>query len=42
MYYPPDYIDNTADERKLLTVLRSLLTEWKEPDLDIASGFFDR
>ena len=41
MYHPPDYIDNTADERKLLTVLRCLLTEWNERELDIASGFFE-
>ncbi|WP_119071972.1 helicase-related protein [Aggregatilinea lenta] len=41
MYHPPDYIDNTADERTLGTVLRCLLTEWDERELDIASGFFE-
>jgi len=25
VYQPPDYIDNTADERTLLVVLRALL-----------------
>src|SRR5687767_13615754 len=41
MYHPPDYIDNTADERVLMTVLNCLLTEWGERELDIASGFFE-
>jgi superfamily II DNA or RNA helicase len=41
MYHPPDYIDNTSDERKLVNVLNALLTEWGERELDIASGFFE-
>lgn len=41
MYHPPDYIDNTADERVLGIVLHRLLTEWDEEELDIASGFFE-
>lgn len=41
MYHPPDYIDNTADERMLETVLNALLLEWGEKELDIASGFFE-
>jgi len=41
MYHPPDYIDNSTDERKLRTVLHCLLTEWGEKRLDIASGFFE-
>lgn len=41
MYHPPDYIDNTTDERTLKTVLHALLTTWGERDLDIASGFFE-
>jgi superfamily II DNA or RNA helicase len=41
MYHPPDYIDNTADERVLMTVLNCLMTEWGERELDVASGFFE-
>jgi PLD-like domain len=41
MYHPPDYIDNSSDDRKLRTVLYSLLTDWGEKRLDIASGFFE-
>ena len=41
MYHPPDYIDNIVDERKLVTVLNCLLSEWNETELDIASGFFE-
>ena len=41
MYHPPDYIDNTADERTLQIVLDCLLNEWRETELDIASGFFE-
>jgi len=41
MYHPPDYIDNTSDERKLLVVLNCLLLEWAEKELDVASGFFE-
>ena len=41
MYHPPDYIDNTAEERKLMVVLRRLLLEWGDKELDVASGFFE-
>jgi len=41
VYHPPDYIDNTAEERILGIVLHRLLTEWDEKELDIASGFFE-
>ncbi|MBZ0299671.1 MAG: helicase [Anaerolineae bacterium] len=41
MYHPPDYIDNTIDERTLMTVLNALLTDWGEQELDVASGFFE-
>lgn len=41
MYHPPDYIDNTTEDRRLQVVLRRLLTEWAERELDIASGFFE-
>jgi len=41
MYHPPDYIDNTSDERMLVTVLTHLLLDWGEVELDIASGFFE-
>jgi superfamily II DNA or RNA helicase len=40
-YHPPDYIDNLTPERQLGEVLRRLLTEWGERELDIASGFFE-
>ena len=40
-YKPPDYIDNTADERKLVTVLSNLIIEAHQRELDIASGFFE-
>lgn len=41
MYHPPDYIDNTTAERQLREVLRRLLIDWGERELDIASGFFE-
>ena len=41
VYQPPDYIDNTADERTLLVVLRALLHDWEQRHLDVASGFFE-
>ncbi len=41
MYHPPDYIDNITNDRQLREVLRCLLTEWGESELDIASGFFE-
>ena len=40
-YHPPDYIDNTTADRQLREVLRCILTEWGERELDIASGFFE-
>ena len=40
-YYPPDYIDNTATNKKLYTVLNSLIQEGEQRQLDIASGFFE-
>ncbi|MGV2437201.1 MAG UNVERIFIED_CONTAM: hypothetical protein LVT10_21785 [Anaerolineae bacterium] len=40
-YFPPDYLDNTSEERQLKHVLTSLLQEWKETELDVASGFFE-
>ena len=40
-YFPPDYIDNTTDDRKLVTVLTNLITTWEQHELDIASGFFE-
>jgi len=41
MYHPPDYIDNITTDRQLREVLRRLLIEWGETELDIASGFFE-
>ncbi len=41
MYHPPDYIDNTSSERELREVLRAVLLDWGEQELDIASGFFE-
>jgi len=41
MYHPPDYIDNITADRQLREVLRCLLIEWGETELDIASGFFE-
>lgn len=41
MYHPPDYIDNITADRQLREVLRCLLTEWGEQELDIASGYFE-
>ncbi|MEO8393208.1 MAG: helicase-related protein [Chloroflexota bacterium] len=41
MYHPPDYIDNITNDRQLREVLRCLLIEWGEKELDIASGFFE-
>lgn len=41
MYHPPDYIDNITADRQLREVLRCLLVEWGEKELDIASGFFE-
>jgi len=41
VYHPPDYIDNTSDDRQLLNTLWHLLTEWDADYLDIASGFFE-
>ncbi len=40
-YYPPDYIDNTTVERRLVTVLNELLVNVGQDELDIASGFFE-
>jgi superfamily II DNA or RNA helicase len=39
-YHPPDYADNTDDERKMHTILRQMLSIG-ENRLDIASGFFE-
>jgi SNF2 family DNA or RNA helicase len=41
MYHPPDYIDNITSDRQLREVLRRLLIDWGEAELDIASGFFE-
>ncbi len=41
MYHPPDYIDNTSSERRLVDVLNALLLDWGETELDVASGFFE-
>lgn len=41
MYHPPDYIDNITADRQLREVLRCILTEWDERELDVASGFFE-
>jgi len=40
-YNPPDYIDNTSEERRLLHVLREFILGWQPGYLDIASGFFE-
>lgn len=34
MYHPLDYIDNTAEERRLGAVLHRLLTEWDGTELN--------
>lgn len=39
-YHPPDYADNTDDDRKMHTILRQMLSTG-ESRLDIASGFFE-
>lgn len=40
-YYPPDYSDNTAEDRILQNVLNSLIIEGGQQQLDVASGFFE-
>jgi superfamily II DNA or RNA helicase len=39
-YHPPDYADNTDDERSMHTILRQIIRSG-ESRLDIASGFFE-
>jgi len=34
MYHPPDYVDNIPTDRQLREVLRCLLIEWGEAELN--------
>jgi|GEM_PF-2770517 len=34
MYHPPDYVDNITTDRQLREVLRCLLIEWGEAELN--------
>jgi superfamily II DNA or RNA helicase len=39
-YHPPDYADNTDDDRKMYEILRQMIAHG-EKRLDIASGYFE-